>query len=90
MVMKIIRGLLQKTRRFEQAFFLKEERVTVMGGRKVIIQNYKDLLFITDTEVFLSNLKITGNNLKVTTLSQYVMEVEGNVSGITFMGDRHA
>lgn len=84
--MKVLRNVTQKTKQMEETLFFKEEKVTVINGKKVVIQNYKDLISITDTEIILSNLKVIGRQLRLKLISKYFMEIEGIITGVQFGG----
>lgn len=87
--MKVLRQVTQKTKQMEEAMFFKEERVTVINERKIIIQNYRDLLSISETEVVLSNLRIVGEDLRIKTISKFIMEIEGKIHHLSFGGVNH-
>lgn len=86
--MKQFRHFVDKTKRMEEQFFLKQEKVTIIDQEKVFIQNYSEILEISESSIRLKNMTINGNNLRMRTISQYFMEIEGTITGIELGGKR--
>ncbi len=85
--MNKLTNLFGKIKNVNDEMFLKVEKITIVNKSKIYIQNYGELHEINDDMIKLSNMTITGKNLKIMTISKYFLEVTGMIFSVNFRGD---
>ena len=82
--MKNLRQFVNKTKDIRKTVTLSDEKITIVSQSKIWVQNYQELKEITDDQLTLKNLKISGKEIKIMVISKYFIEVEGNFNKIEF------
>ena len=86
--MKKIKEVVSQVKDYGNQLMLNCERITVSERKKVFIENYNDILEITDDFIKFKELVINGNKLRIISVSKYFMEIAGQITGLTFLGDK--
>ena len=62
-------------------------RVTLLGRRNLYVENFCAVVMYTDNEIQLTTvdfmLKVLGGNLEIRTLTQGLLEIEGEISDVS-------
>lgn len=80
--MKKITNLFSNIKNYNDEVFLRLEKITIIGRNKIYIQNYDEIEEIQDHFIKLKNVTIKGNNLKITSVSKYFIEIVGKIDDI--------
>lgn len=57
-------------------------KLSIYKNEKIIIENYQELMDITDTSVVVDLYQIHGNFLKIKKMDNYMIEISGIISQI--------
>lgn len=76
------------SRKLKRQLTLRQEKITIIDGEKIYLENYPDLIEITDDALVLKNLTIQGKDLKVARISKYFVVIEGKIQRLEY-GERH-
>lgn len=76
------------SRKLKRQLTLRQEKITIIDGEKMYLENYPDLIEITDDALVLKNLTIQGKDLKVARISKYFVVIEGKIQRLEY-GERH-
>ncbi len=57
-------------------------KLSIYGNKRIIIENYDNLMDISDLEIIIDDYKIIGDFLKIRRMDNYMIEIDGKISSI--------
>ncbi|HOA64120.1 MAG: hypothetical protein GX203_05630 [Acholeplasmataceae bacterium] len=57
-------------------------KLSIYEDKRIIIENYQELIDITEEQITVDYYTIVGTFLKITTMDDYFMEIKGTVRQI--------
>ncbi len=84
--MKKISNIFSKIKNTNDALFLNIEKITIINRNKLFIQNYKEIIEISDALIKLTKITIIGKQLKIVSISKFFVEITGQILDIR-LGD---
>ena len=57
-------------------------KLSIYGNERIIIENYDNLMDISDLEIIIDDYKIIGDFLKIRRMDNYMIEINGKISSI--------
>lgn len=65
-----------------------KNRIIIYNNEKVIIENYKAIIDLSNNYIIVDKYYIKGENIKIKEMDDYYINIFGNIKTIEFLSDK--
>lgn len=65
----------------------KIKKISIYCNNKLVIENYDSIIDINNQEIIIDYYKIIGETLKIKSIDEYYIIIEGNINGVYINSD---
>lgn len=66
---------------------MKTSKITLNSNNKLIIENYHNIIDLSNEYIIVDNYNITGINLKIKEMDEYYIIIDGVIKTIELLSD---